>query len=888
MDILTVSEMIKHTVAKKKIKHFFHLPNKPRCLATGMLPRAICQATTHRWTIASIHSKAESTLSTAKKGFMILSNPELELAGAYMRETGTHLFLTGKAGTGKTTFLRHLKDDCAKRMVVTAPTGVAAINAGGVTLHSFFQLPFGPFLGDTDRGGASRYRFSREKTAIIKSLDLLIIDEISMVRADLLDGVDHVLRRLRRSTKPFGGAQLLMIGDLHQLPPVVKSNEWQLLSDRYESPYFFSSHALGQSPMTTIELSRIFRQSDDDFIDILNRVRDDRLDGPTLAHLNSRVENVSAVSNKDGYITLCTHNSKADAINSRELGGLPSPLHIFPASVEGDFPEHTYPAAAGLKLKKGAQVMFIRNDPSPEKRYFNGKIGTVTGIAKDSVLVSCPEETGSIEVSAATWENIEYSLDRQKQEIVEKKIGSFSQFPLRLAWAITIHKSQGLTFDNAVIDAQAAFAHGQVYVALSRCRSLGGLKLTAPIEPRMLKTDGAILDFTTRSRNASPTAEKLKNEKVAYQQRLILECFDCDALRSLLRRMIALINGNRDLLQLTGIADTAALQHNAEKEIFAVAANFQKQLRSIFQAATPAAEDPRILERLAKASAYFQEKLTTVLITPMAALELETDNRELEKKCCRLRQLLAEESAVKLAAVRCCSTGFSPADYFRAVAAASVAAQKPPKKKEPLYSEADIAHPEVFQSLKEWRTNKAAKENVPAYQVLHQKTLVQIAVNLPDTLTDLQKIKGIGDKLTKRYGDELVAMVADYRRRHGIEDIQPPPPSTVESPQKAGTTGGDTKKTTLELFRRGLTIEEIVLQRRLSRQTIDKHIAHLIQKAEIEVDSVMPAEKASRLLQQIEEMTDKKLRQIKESLDEECSYGEILFILAHIQRASTS
>ena len=819
---------------------------------------------------------------------MTLSNPELDLAGAYVRETGTHLFLTGKAGTGKTTFLRNLKNDCVKRMIVTAPTGVAAINAGGVTLHSFFQLPFGPFLGDTDRGSASRYRFSREKTAIIKNLDLLIIDEISMVRADLLDGVDHVLRRLRRSKKPFGGVQLLMIGDLHQLPPVVKSNEWQLLADRYNSPFFFSSHALGQSPMTTIELSHIFRQTDDDFIDILNRVRDNRLDDAALTRLNSRVDTAFADSKDKGCITLCTHNSKADAINTQQLAALPTPLHRFQASVEGNFPEQTYPASANLELKKGAQVMFIRNDASPEKRYFNGKIGMIVKMADDLVVVKCPEESGTIEVSSATWENIEYSLDQQKQEIVEKKVGSFSQFPLRLAWAITIHKSQGLTFDNAVIDAQAAFAHGQVYVALSRCRSLEGLKLTASIEPRMLKTDTAILDFTAAFHNARPDAEGLKKEKIAYQQRLILECFDCNELRSLLRRLISLISGNRNLLQLTGLLHPAALQQEAEDAIFTVTVNFQKQLQGLFLPTTPPAEDPRIIERLTKASAYFQEKLTTVLTPPLAALQLETDNKELEKKILRLQQLLAEELAVKLAAVRCCSTGFSPADYLRAVTAASVAAQKKPLKKEPVYSETDIAHPEIFIRLKEWRANKAAEENIPHYQVLHQKTLVQIAVNLPETITELEEIKGIGDKLSQRYGEELVAMVAAYRRQHGITEVQPPPKSTVEQPETARTTGVDTKDKTLELFRQGLTLEEIALQRQLSRQTIEKHIAHLIQSAKIELDSVMPAEKASRLHKQIETMRDEKLRQIKEALDEECSYGEINFILAHLHRVTTS
>ena len=315
---------------------------------------------------------------------MDIANPDLQLAEAFVADTGCHIFLTGKAGTGKTTFLHRLKEKSPKRLVVTAPTGVAAINAGGVTLHSFFQLPFGPFVPDSDTN-RSKYRFSNDKIGIIKSLDLLVIDEISMVRADLLDGVDSVLRRFRRSDRPFGGVQLLMIGDLFQLPPVVKEDDWRLLDPYYVSPYFFSSIALGKTDMLTIELRHIYRQADERFINLLNRVRYNRLDLAALRELNACHKADFSPAEEDGYITLCTHNRSADRINDSRLNALPLAIYRFDAEIEGDFPEAIYPTAATLMLKKGAQVMFVRNDPAPEKRYFNGKIGTISHI-KDGYI----------------------------------------------------------------------------------------------------------------------------------------------------------------------------------------------------------------------------------------------------------------------------------------------------------------------------------------------------------------------------------------------------------------------------------------------------------------------------------------------------------------------
>ncbi len=425
---------------------------------------------------------------------MNTANPELQLADDFVRQTNCHIFLTGRAGTGKTTFLHDLKKKAGKRMVVTAPTGVAAINAGGMTLHSFFQLPFGPFIpGDNTYLG--QHRFSREKINIVKTLDLLVIDEISMVRADLLDGVDYVLKRYRHSSLPFGGVQLLLIGDLHQLPPVVKEAEWQLLRQYYDSPYFFASLALRETELIPIELRHIYRQSDARFIDLLNRVRDNLLDPSSLKELNSRCIPDFTPADNEGYITLCTHNSGADAINQGKLQQLPTKATSSGRHRRGLSRNTAYPTSARLELKVGAQVMFVRNDASPEKRYFNGRIGKITGISGDFISVQCPEDSSEIEVEQATWENIEYKIDPETLEISQNTVGSFEQFPLKLAWAITIHKSQGLTFERAVVDARAAFAHGQVYVALSRCKTFDGLVLSSPLSAVGVKTDVTVARF---------------------------------------------------------------------------------------------------------------------------------------------------------------------------------------------------------------------------------------------------------------------------------------------------------------------------------------------------------------------------------------------------------
>ncbi len=815
---------------------------------------------------------------------MDASNPELELAGEFLRDTFCNIFLTGKAGTGKTTFLHNLRKQSNKRMIVTAPTGVAAINAGGVTLHSFFQLPFGPFIPGSE--SSAKYRYSREKISIIKSLDLLVIDEISMVRADLLDGVDSVLRRYRRSNLPFGGVQLLMIGDLHQLPPVVKEGEWRLLQNYYESPYFFSCTALQKTELLVIELLKIYRQADNTFIEILNNVRENRLDTSTMAALNGRHTPEPSPRDHEGYITLCTHNSRADAINATRLTELSQKQHTFAAEIEGEFPEHTFPTAQALTLKTGAQVMFVRNDISPEKRFFNGKIGAITRISGKDIWIKCPEDNEEIKVEPVTWENIEYNLNQETMEISENRIGAFVQYPLKLAWAITIHKSQGLTFDKVIIDAQAAFAHGQVYVALSRCRTLEGMVLSTQISPQGVKTDAAVLRFDEMAHQGTPPSARLASAKIEYQQRLLMECFDFQRLRYLLGRFVSIVGGQNELVQLSGVTDIHQLQKTTFDEICTVGKNFQNQLRKFFSTDVLPADDPVIVERIIKGSAYFQEKMTKGLHGFLPGIVIDTDNKEIRKKAKSALKWLREESDIKMAAVQCCESGFSPSHYLCAVSAAEVHARQ---KKEPkltaTYSEADIEHPEMFQILREWRTQKAESENIAHFQVLHQKTLIQIVVNLPNSLKSLKKIKGIGNKLAERYGDELVDMVSAYREKHDIQEIFLPTPEQVTpQPKKKKEPKVDTKKLSFDLFEKGLTLQEIAEKRELVLSTIEGHMAHFVASGEISINRLMAPEKIRAIEQALTQKQGQLFGEIKQALGDEYSYGEIKLVQAHLNQ----
>ncbi len=691
-------------------------------------------------------------------------NPELELADNFVRHTGNNVFLTGKAGTGKTTFLHNLKKSTPKRMIVTAPTGVAAINAGGVTLHSFFQLPFGPFVPDNGLYQQTRqHRFSKDKINIIKSLDLLVIDEISMVRADLLDGVDAVLRRYKRRDLPFGGVQLLMIGDLHQLSPVVKDDEWVLLKPYYDSCYFFSSNALRQTEMTSIELQHIYRQSDDAFIRLLNLVRDNRLDSSTLQTLNSRYLPAFEPNADQNYITLTTHNRKADHINDGHLHSLASTPFTFEADIEGNYPEYTYPTAENLTLKEGSQVMFVHNDKSGDKRYFNGKIGVITHIDKQDIRVECADDAEEITVDRITWENIKYTIDPETKQITNDVIGKFCQYPLRLAWAITIHKSQGLTFEHAIIDANAAFSHGQVYVALSRCKTFEGMVLSTPISASAIKTDRTVARFVAQASRNPPTREQLDNARIGYQQKLLLECFDFQYLHGNLSRLIRVLQENGRLIQFSGMQAVEALQRQTFSEVTAVGEKFKRQMQTLFNGKLPE-DNAHLQDRIKRASDYFNGKLKTGLAEWALNFSFSTDSKEVKKQINKALEFLHRTLTIKTASMESCRGGFSTSAYLNAVATAEIDFKKQTSVKQavPEYSASDIEHPGLFQSLKEWRSAQTAEEGVEHYQVLHQRVMIQIAILLPEIIESLLQVKGIGKLLTEKYCEILTRIVADY------------------------------------------------------------------------------------------------------------------------------
>ncbi len=803
---------------------------------------------------------------------------EQELAAAFVEETDRHLFLTGKAGTGKTTFLHTLRTQSQKRMIVTAPTGVAAINARGVTLHSFFQLPLGPWLPGREASSGERFRFSKEKRQLVESLDLLVIDEISMVRADVLDGVDAVLRRLRRSDLPFGGVQLLMIGDLGQLAPIVRDDEQAILRQIYDTPYFFSSHALRQSEWLTLELHQVYRQTDLPFIELLDRVRTGQLDRSTLELLHARYLPGFVPPEAEGWITLSTHNRTVDALNESSLNRLPGPPRRFAAEIEGDFPPFGAPAPELLELKVGAQVLFVRNDPSPQKLYFNGKIGKVTRLGRETVRVRCPDGREDIEVELATWDNVRYHLDPESGEIRETKIGSFRQLPLKLAWAITIHKSQGLTFDRAVIDAGAAFAAGQVYVALSRCRSLEGLVLASPIQAGSVRCDEVVqrfLDGTGAVKASRADGDTLEQARREAQWRLLRGIFAFAALRQQVGQLLELLREPASGLRILVTPDLAALAAKVDAEVFGVSEKF---LRELDQHAARQAEPTRdglLLERIAKAAEYFRRAITAALV-PLTQTRVESDNRDLGRRVAEAQGRAAGEIAELLAVLETCARGFSPAEARRARASAMLAAQREPtRREEPLTAaEAGIEHVELLESLLRWRAEQARRAgDVLPYQILRQSVVFEIARNLPMNRTALRQIDGVGKRTMQKYGDALLELVTTYCGERGL--------AQQSSPQDATRVKGASGRQSFEMFQAGASIADIAAERRLAVSTIEAHLASFVAAGQLAIEAVLNPERQRLIEAAFDAMPETSLGALKAAMSEEVSYGELRLVEAH-------
>jgi len=558
-----------------------------------------------------------------------MKNDEMNLAWQFVKNTGASIFLTGKAGTGKTTFLRTLKDKLPKRMVVVAPTGIAAINANGVTIHSFFQLPFAPYVPNSTFKAEGIFRVSKEKQRILRTLDLLVIDEISMVRADLLDSVDMVLRRYRDRGKPFGGVQLLLIGDLQQLPPVVRDEEWTMLSRYYDSPYFFSSLALKQMGYITIELKHVYRQNDLDFLSLLNKIRDNKADQDTFNKLNSRyIPNFVPPVGTD-YIRLVTHNYQAQSINESKLAELPGTSRRYKASITGEFPEQSFPTEFVLELKEDAQVMFVKNDSTGKGRYYNGMLGKVVSTTARGVTVKGNENGELIDLSPEEWTNAKYVLNKTTHEIEEEVEGTFKQFPLRLAWAVTIHKSQGLTFEHAIIDAQHSFAHGQTYVALSRCKTLEGLVLSSPLSTSAVICDEKVHQFNIDASVRQPNSEMLSQMQRAYEVNLIDELFDFRPIGIAFERITRFIDEHFARKYPRLLQEYRSARPILD-EVASVAARFRLQYTQMLAAQQEQELSNEVLQRIRSGAEYFHKRLA-LLVEMHRKNKIETDNKALKK-----------------------------------------------------------------------------------------------------------------------------------------------------------------------------------------------------------------------------------------------------------------
>lgn len=615
-------------------------------------------------------------------------NNEMNLAWQFIASTNVSVFLTGKAGTGKTTFLKTLKERTPKRMVVLAPTGVAAINAAGQTIHSFFQLPFGPNIpGKESAERKSYYKVSKDKKNLIKTLDLLVIDEISMVRCDLLDAIDAELRKYKDRTKPFGGVQLLLIGDLQQLAPVAKDSEWQLLSPYYSTPYFFGSKALQEIPYVTIELKHIYRQQDEEFINILGKIRNNQLDTASANALNARyIPNFEAPEGEE-WIRLTTHNNMAKAYNEQKLEQLTSIPYTFHAEVHKNFPESSYPAEVDLVLKKGAQVMFIKNDPSPYHAYYNGKIGIVQGFDEENnIVVFCKEDNAQIHVPRLTWENTKYTVKPDTGEIIEEVDGTFTQYPLRLAWAITVHKSQGLTFDHAVLDINESFAHGQAYVALSRCRTLEGMVLSKPLATRSIITDASVNSFINKELEEAKLAEgKLPQMRYQYFLSLLNEMFDFKTLKQDLQYFTRVVDEHLYASYPEYLEQLKEAAKKLDAEIISIGLRFQNQYVSLMQKSQNFANDPAIQERLSAASNYFWGKIVEILDPVIAGSKLQLNNKAISTQYNNALEAFTLSYKVKKGIfARMISERFTVRNYLSAKAKSildEVGVQKEEKKK---------------------------------------------------------------------------------------------------------------------------------------------------------------------------------------------------------------
>ena len=806
-------------------------------------------------------------------------NPEIELAEKYITETGVSIFLTGKAGTGKTTFLHHIVERCRKRSIVVAPTGVAAVNAGGVTIHSFFQLPFCPYLPDVKelvteyQLPESQRQLRKSKIDIIRTLDLLIIDEISMVRADLLDAVDAVMRRYRRSGRPFGGVQLLMIGDVQQLAPVVTDEERPYIERVYASPFFFHSKALQRLQYITIQLTTVYRQQDPLFLRLLNNIRDSKFDEATLAALNSRVRkpgDPAVFADGQEPILLTTHNWQADEVNRRNLEALDTPVHIFDAVVEGNFPDSAAPTERHLELKVGAQVMFVKND-SLGHRYYNGMIGVVESVETDGTsdgqkhIVVVNSEGERIDVGQERWDTWKYEIDSTDNQIKPILDGVFVQYPLKTAWAVTIHKAQGLTFDRLQVDASAAFTYGQVYVALSRCRSLEGLTLLSPITPQNAFENKDIEQFNGTMTPIEQAEEMLDGYRSQYYFDVLYELIDFSGLQHALEGLNRLYQELLRGLYPEQATTLTALCSKELTELVSVAERFHRQLDAIGAGSSSRA---LLLERVQKGAAYFGQVVKAMDEQVRPCLTVEIDNKETSR---RLKEQGERYSSVALLKIKVldyvAAHGFTVEGYQQAKVDGALAKPEKARKSRAKKPETLTGKERLQAMLTAWRRQKAEELGVSAFVVLWQRSLLAIVNALPTNEEELLNVPGMGKVSVGRYGKEILQIVDDYLR----ESNERRTPEEVEPKKKPEPTW----KKAVQLMAEGKSLEEVAKTLNRAKSTVETYMLTAVEQGAMDADLILPMEAQEEIVAYLMSEDDVKLKDVYDHFDGVYSYLQL-------------
>lgn len=675
--------------------------------------------------------------------------------------TDTTLFVTGRAGTGKTTLLRYVAESSQKNTVVVAPTGIAAINAGGVTIHSFFKLPFAPFIPSVIEAKKliAGQKMRAEFRSVIRSVDMIIIDEVSMLRADILDAIDVVLRHYRNSKFPFGGVQMVFFGDMYQLPPVCVNDEWFILKDYYSTPYFFSAKVFEKQEIVCLELDKIFRQRDADFVEILNQVRNNNISKENFNRLNDRYNPDFDLENNQDFVVLTTHNAVSDDINESRLIDIDSKTFIFDAAIKGDFPEYLYPVEQQIVLKKGARVMFTANDHiNPERLYYNGKMGTVVELEDNNVYVTCDGEDDPIQVNYETWENNTFSYNRKENSVDVKTIGTFTQLPLRLAWAITIHKSQGLTFQKVAIDAANSFTSGQVYVALSRCTSLDGIVLLSPINSNSIMVDSRIQRFSKNNFNEDLLPDFVNRKKRDTLCNMLIKLFSFNLLEVAVLDLKGYVTEFRaDFSDYTPEMVENIL--SIVQDLSDVGTRFAVQLRKI----TNANDFSLLNSRVNDAKKYFLQRLET-LEKAMDITNVSTKKKERANKFSKFLNEVNKNLQETLFFLKNLDDNISVEQFYmlrhefvvEKVNYNIYEEEKEDANEQTVDSELIAV---IYSKLMAWRNDLAKELDIPSYLIFKKDTIMEMAQKMPDTKDKLLKINGVGKVKAGKYGQECIDII---------------------------------------------------------------------------------------------------------------------------------